>query len=109
MSLSGKNIESDKNKFWRKMTSYKALKKIIHIFSLGNHYDVMKILMSISMTKIFLGKSVLGGNAYILMSSCLLSLLMKTDVSALEDILANYSQNTTKKQSLRELTVPPDE
>ena len=65
--------------------------------------------MSISMTKIFLGKSVLGGNDYILMSSCLLSLLMKTDVSALEDILANYSQNATKKQSLRELTVPPHE
>ena len=69
----------------------------------------MKILMSISLTKIFLGKSVLGGNAYILMSSCLLSLLMKTDVSALEDILANYSQSATEKQSLRELTVSPHE
>ena len=53
--------------------------------------------MSTSVTKIFLGKSVLCGNTHILMSSCLLPSLMKMNICTFENVLTNYSKNTTKK------------
>lgn len=108
MCLSKENIESDKNKFCRKMSTYKALKKLFTFF-------IREISWCNEGTceqkhdQNFFRKKCLRWKSPILIFSCLFPLLMKIYIARFEDIMANSTQNTTKKQFLRQLTVPPNE